>query len=66
MDNNKKYEGDDVVIREPYELGIIEGCTGAFCECGAVLHIKTPKIKNFYHIKCPRCGFTVGIYCGEE
>lgn len=60
------YEGDDVIVRKPWELEIIEGCSGGFCKCGAVLHIKTPKIKMFYSIKCPNCGFIIQLFCGEE
>lgn len=59
------YEGDDVVCKEPYDLRIIDGYSGAFCECGHVLHIKTPRRKAFHSIKCPICGYIVKLYCGE-
>lgn len=60
------YEGDDVIARLPYNLETLEGYSGAFCECGSVLHIKTPRIKKFHAIKCPNCGFIVNLFCGEE
>lgn len=60
------YEGDDVICKEPWDPRIIEGHSGAFCECGHVLHIKTPRRKNWHSIKCPMCGHIVNLYCGEE
>lgn len=65
MDKNL-YEGDDVIVKKPWELAIIEGYSGGICECGSVLHIKTPKIKMFHSIKCPNCGFIIQLFCGEE
>ena len=59
------YEGDDVLVKEPWELNTIEGYSAAICE-DAVLHIKTPKIKSWYSIKCPRCGRVINLFCGEE
>lgn len=66
MSDKELYEGEDVIIKEPWELEEIEGYSGAFCKCGAVLHIKTPKIKKFHSIKCPRCNFIINLFCGEE
>lgn len=60
------YEGEDVIVREPWELEIIQGHSAAICKCGAVLHIKTPKIKTWHKIKCPRCNFIINLFCGEE
>lgn len=60
------YEGNDVLVKKPWELDIIEGYSGAFCECGHVLHIKTPRRKAFHAIKCPICEHIVSLYCGEE
>ena len=60
------YEGDDVIVKKPWEIKTIEGYSGAFCECGRVLHIKTPRQKKFHAIKCPKCGFIVNLFCGEE
>ena len=59
------YEGDDVICKKPWELNIIEGYSAAFCECGHVLHIKTPKQKAFHAIKCPVCNHVVELFCGE-
>ena len=44
----------------------IDGYSGAYCQCGNVLYIKTPKIKMFYPIKCPDCGFVVNLFCGKH
>lgn len=63
--NTKAYEGDDVICKEPWDLRLIEGCSGAICECGHVLHIKTPRQKAFHAIKCPMCGFIVNLFCGK-
>lgn len=60
------YEGDDVICKEPWDYRIIDGYSGAFCECGHVLHIKTPRRKAFHAIKCPICGQIVNLFCGEE
>lgn len=60
------YEGDNVVVRPPWDMREIEGYSGAFCKCGSVLHIKTPKIKKWHSIKCPKCGFGVQLFCGEN
>lgn len=60
------YEGNDVICKEPWDGRIIEGYSGAYCECGHVLHIKTPRQKAFHAIKCPKCGFVVNLYCGEK
>ena len=60
------YEGEDVLVKNPWEINSIDGYSGAFCECGHVLHIKTPKVKSWYRIKCPKCGFIVQLFCGEE
>lgn len=59
------YEGDDVICKEPWNCRIIDGYSGAFCECGHVLHIKTPRRKAFHPIKCPICGRIVNLFCGE-
>lgn len=61
-----EFAGEDVICKEPWDFRIIEGYSGAFCECGHVLHIKTPKRKDFYPIECPKCGHVVRLYCGEE
>lgn len=60
------YEGDNVVVRPPWDPRIIEGYEGAFCKCGCVLHIKTPKIKNWHPIKCPECGHVLNLFCGKN
>lgn len=60
------YEGDDVIVRPPGDIRAIEGCSGAFCECGMSLHIKTPKTIDWYKIKCPVCGKIIQLYCGER
>lgn len=60
------YEGDDVLVKEPWDTRIIEGYCGAFCECGHVLHIKTPRRKKFHAIKCPKCERVVNLFCGEK
>ena len=60
------YEGDDVLVKKPWEINIIEGYSGAFCQCGHVLHIKTPKLKMWHAIKCPVCGHITQLFCGEE
>ena len=60
------YEGDDVIVKEPWDIKTIEGYSAAFCKCGHVLHIKTPKIKTWHQIKCPKCGFVINLFCGEE
>lgn len=59
------YEGDDVIVDDPWHP-LMEGYEGAFCECGRVLMIKRPKVKTWYAIKCPKCGFIVNLFCGEE
>lgn len=59
------YEGDDVICKEPWDIREMEGYSGAFCKCGHVLHIKTPKRKDWHEIKCPKCGFVVNLFCGE-
>ena len=59
------YEGDNIVVRPPWDIREIEGYSGAFCECGHVLHIKTPKTKGYRTIKCPKCGFVISLFCGE-
>ena len=59
-------ENNEVIVKQPGEIAEIEGYSGAFCACGHVLHIKTPKIKAWYPIKCPVCGFVVKLFCGEE
>lgn len=60
------YEGNDVVVQEPWDNRLIEGYDGAYCRCGSVLQIKRPKIKTWHSIKCPECGFIVKLFCGEE
>lgn len=65
MSDKKLYEGDDVVCRKPGDVRSIDGYSGAFCECGHTLHIKTPKQKAFHAIKCPVCGNIVNLFCGE-
>lgn len=64
------YEGDDVIVRWPWEqLEMPDGYSidsAAVCKCGVILHIKMPKIKTWHPIKCPRCGFIVNLFCGEE
>ena len=42
-----------------------EGYSSAFCQCGRILRIKTPRYRRFYDLKCPICGFTVKLYTGE-
>lgn len=64
-EDKELYEGDDVIVQEPWQIEKIEGYSGAFCECGHVLHIKTPKRKAFHRIKCPVCGFGINLFCGE-
>lgn len=59
------YEGDDVIVKEPWEIQVVEGYEGAFCECGHVLLIKTPTLKTWHPIKCPKCGFVVNLFCGK-
>ena len=59
------YEGDNVVVRPPWDIREIEGYSGAFCKCGHVLHIKTPKTKGYRTIKCPECGFVISLFCGD-
>lgn len=66
MGNKNIYEGDKVLVKEPWEIGTIVGHSGAYCMCGHVLHIKTPEVKDFYNIKCPKCGFIIQLYCGQE
>lgn len=61
----KFYAGDEVMVKAPGDIGIVEGYEGAFCECGCTLHIKTPDIKDFYYIVCPRCNNTVTLFCGR-
>lgn len=57
------YKDNDVkVTHDIYEL---EGYSGAFCPCGATLHIKTPFYKDFYYIECPECKYVVQLYCGS-
>lgn len=60
------YDGEDVICKEPWDTREIDGYSGAFCKCGHVLHIKTPKQKAWHVIKCPICGYYVRIYCGEK
>ena len=60
------YTGNDVICKEPWDRRIIEGYSGAYCECGRVLHIKTPRQKAFHAIECPVCGFVVNLFCGKE
>lgn len=60
------YEGDDVLVKEPWDPRIVDGYSGAFCSCGYILHIKTPKIKAFHAIKCPKCGHIVNLFCGQN
>jgi hypothetical protein len=62
----KFYAGDDVMVKEPGDIGIVEGYEGAFCECGCTLLIKTPDIKDFYHIVCPRCRYVSWLFCGKQ
>lgn len=64
-ENKGLYEGDDALVKEPWELEEIDGYSGAICKCGRVLHIKTPKIKTWHQIKCPKCGFMINLYCGQ-
>lgn len=61
-----EFYGNEVLARTPGDIKTIEGYSGAFCECGCILHIKTPKQKAFHSIQCPVCGFVVNLYCGEE
>lgn len=61
----KIYEGDEVLVRPPWNLERLEGYEGAICKCEYILYIKTPKIKTFHRIKCPRCGHVVSLFCGE-
>ena len=60
------YKGNDVLVRGPSDIRTIEGYSGAFCECGYTLHIKTPKKKQFYVIECPRCKHMINLFCGKE
>ena len=64
--NKTIYKGDDVIARSPGDIRIIEGYSGAYCRCGYMLHIKTPKIKAFHPIECPHCKHIVNLFCGEE
>ena len=66
MRDKELYEGADVLVAEPWDIYEKDGYSSAFCKCGHVLHIKTPKIKRFHAIKCPICGFVVNLYCGEN
>lgn len=60
------YKNNDVLVKPPGDIRIIEGYSGAFCACGHTLHIKTPKQKGWHAIQCPVCEFVVNLYCGEE
>lgn len=66
IDGNHIYIDDEVLVKEPWDIKIIEGYSAAICKCGYVLHIKTPKIKKFHTIVCPKCRFVVNLFCGEE
>lgn len=60
------YEGDDVLAQDSWDCYVMEGNEAAICRCGRVLQIKRPKIKTWHPIKCPKCGFIVNLFCGEE
>lgn len=57
------YEGDEVIVKKPYEIEAINGYSGAYCKCGHVLNIKTPRQKGYNAIKCPICGNIVTLFC---
>ena len=69
MDKNvikSLYKDKDVICNTPGDTRAMNGYSGAFCPCGSVLHIKTPRRKDMYSIECPKCGYVVGLYCGKE
>jgi hypothetical protein len=66
ISNEENLIDKEIIVKDPGDIRAIEGYSGAFCKCGHVLHIKTPKIKGWYPIKCPVCGFVANLFCGEE
>ena len=56
------YKDEDVKVN--YDMKELDGYSGAFCSCGATLHIKTPFYKEWYSIECPKCKHVVQLYCG--
>lgn len=64
-----EFENENVIVDDyawSANTTIREGYSGAYCRCGRVLYIKTPKIKSFHSIKCPECGFCLNLFCGLE
>ena len=64
-----EFENENVIVGDyawSANATIRDGCSGAYCRCGRVLYIKTPKIKSFHSIKCPECGFCLNLFCGLE
>lgn len=62
----KIYKGEEVIVRPPGDIRIIEGYEGVYCKCGNTLHIKTPEIKAWHPIECPECGHIVNLFCGKK
>ena len=64
--SDRDLEGHAVFAEDPYEGDKNEGYTTAYCDCGELLRMKTPKILDIYSIKCPKCGAKVYLYCGND
>lgn len=64
-----EFENENVIVGDYAWLpNAVErpGCSGAYCQCGRVLYIKTPRFKSVHSIKCPNCGFVINLFCGSE
>ena len=64
-----EFENENVIVGDyawSANATIRDRCSGAYCRCGRVLYIKTPKIKSFYSIECSECGFCLNLFCGLE
>lgn len=68
-----EFEGSDVIAVDPWapinelqKYSDPKEYSAAICQCPTNLYIKTPAIKTWHTIKCPRCGFIVNLFCGLE
>ena len=61
---NTEYKNEDVLVT--HDIREIQGYSGAFCECGATLHIKTPLYAKWCVIECPKCKHIVQLYFGKK
>ena len=63
IDMDYLYRDEEVLVT--HDMYEIEGRRGAFCRCGATLHIKPPFFAQWCSIECPECKNITRLYCGQ-